>query len=140
MALTRWETEALMLPGHVPSLADLIPFRLRWMDRAACRGMAPATFFPSRGEPTDEARETCAGCPVREPCLAYATGEDVEGIWAATSKQERRAMRRQAELTLCTSGAHRPARRCHATSDSDYLSPQVRAGVMPFPRSSEVGR
>ena len=58
--------------------------------------MAPATFFPSRGEATGEAREVCAGCPVREPCLDYATGEGLEGVWAGTSKKERRAMGRRA--------------------------------------------
>ena len=96
MALARWETEALMVPGDLPSLADLIPIGPRWMARAACRGMASATFFPSRGEPTGEAREVCAGCPVRGPCLDYAVAEGVEGVWAGTSKAERRAMRRQA--------------------------------------------
>ena len=96
VALARWETEALMLPGDAPTLADLIPARPAWMDRAACRGMDSATFFPSAGHPTDEAREVCARCPVRRECLAYAVAEDLEGVWAGTSKQERRAMRRAA--------------------------------------------
>ena len=72
MAPARWETEALMLPGEVPSLADLIPARPRWMGLAACRGMAAATFFPSRGEPMAKPREVCAACPTSEPCLSYA--------------------------------------------------------------------
>ena len=72
MALARWETEALMLPGDVPSLADLTPAQPAWMAQAACRGMDSATFFPSRGEATDEARKVCGGCPVAGPCLAYA--------------------------------------------------------------------
>ncbi|HWC11606.1 MAG TPA: WhiB family transcriptional regulator [Acidimicrobiales bacterium] len=96
MALARWEVDLLMLPGDVPGLAALIPPRPRWMARASCRGMAPATFFPSRGEATDEAREVCAACPVRAECLAYAVAEDMEGVWAGTSKRERRAMRREA--------------------------------------------
>ena len=60
------------------------------MARAVCRGVDTATFFSNRGEPTDEARETCAGCTVREPCLDYATSEGVHGVWAGTSKAERR--------------------------------------------------
>ena len=82
--------------SRYPRVADLIPARPGWMARAACRGMAPGIFFPSRGEATDEAREVCAGCPVGEPCLAYAVAGDLEGVWAGTWKRERRGMRRRA--------------------------------------------
>ena len=96
MTLTRSELDALMVPGDAPTLADLLPSRPPWMARAACRGVEATTFFPARGEPTDAARELCADCPARGPCLAYALEEDVEGVWAGTSKRQRRAMRRQA--------------------------------------------
>jgi WhiB family transcriptional regulator, redox-sensing transcriptional regulator len=94
VTLSHAELEYLMAPGDVPSLADLVPARPPWMARAACRGVASATFFPSRGEATDEARAYCAGCPVAGPCLSYAVAEGLEGVWAGTSKAERRAMRR----------------------------------------------
>ena len=80
----------------LPTPADLIPARPAWMDRAACRGMNQRAFFPARTEATDETREVCAGCPVAGPCLSYAVAEDLEGVWAGTSKRERRAMRRWA--------------------------------------------
>ena len=96
MALSHAELEYLMAPDEapLPSLADLIPARPAWMARAACRGMDSATFFPSRGEAADEARAVCDGCPVAGPCLSYAVAEDLEGVWAGTSKRERRGMRR----------------------------------------------
>ncbi len=75
MALAHWDVEALMLPGDAPTLADVLGMlRPAWQARAACRGAGPAAFFPYGGEPTDEARELCGQCPVREPCLAYAMG------------------------------------------------------------------
>lgn len=86
-----------MQPGDAFTLVDLIPTRPRWMADAACRGVDSAVFFPSRGEPTEAARELCAGCPARGPCLAYALDDEgLEGVWAGTSKRERRAMRREA--------------------------------------------
>jgi WhiB family transcriptional regulator, redox-sensing transcriptional regulator len=109
VALTRWELDWLMeapAAEPLPTLADLIPARPAWMARAACRGMDSATFFPSRGEPTAEAREVCAGCPVAGPCLAYAVAEGLEGVWAGTSKRERRAMGRQASVRGANRGAN----------------------------------
>lgn len=50
--------------------------------------------FPLEARRRMRAREVCAGCPVAGPCLAYAVESEVEGIWAATSKAERRGMRR----------------------------------------------
>jgi WhiB family transcriptional regulator, redox-sensing transcriptional regulator len=98
VALSHAELEYLMAPDEapLPTLADLIPARAGWMARAACREVDTAVFFPSRGEATDEAREVCAGCAVAGPCLTYAVVEGVEGVWAGTSKAERRALRREA--------------------------------------------
>ena len=97
MALADWELEWLMAaPEPPPTLDDLIPARPAWMARATCRGRSDVNFFPSNDEPGIAARGVCAGCPVREPCLAYAVAEDLEGVWAGTSKRERRAMRRRA--------------------------------------------
>lgn len=67
-----------------------------WRDRARCRGMDPALFHPGRGEDTTEPKRVCAGCPVRDECLAYAlaNGEKL-GVWGGTSERERRRLRRQ---------------------------------------------
>jgi len=71
-----------------------------WRDDAACRGLDPELFFPvGTAGPAllqiGRAKQVCAGCPVRAPCLdwALATGQDA-GVWGGTSEDERRALRR----------------------------------------------
>ena len=71
-----------------------------WTERAACRapGVDPEVFFPASDNPPlaqlSAAREICARCPVRAPCLEWAlcTGE-AAGIWAGTTPAERRFLR-----------------------------------------------
>lgn len=48
-----------------------------WQAQAACRNLDPALFSPAKGHEEQEARAraVCAGCPVREACLA-STLED----------------------------------------------------------------
>ena len=51
-------------------------------------------FFPGRGESAGPARQICAGCPVREPCLDYAISHGiVHGIWGGLAERDRRALR-----------------------------------------------
>jgi WhiB family redox-sensing transcriptional regulator len=51
-------------------------------------------FFPGRGESAEAARQICAGCPVREPCLDYAISHGItHGIWGGLAERDRRALR-----------------------------------------------
>ncbi|XAS74974.1 WhiB family transcriptional regulator [Dermatophilaceae bacterium Sec6.4] len=72
-----------------------------WRDQAACRDEDPELFFPigTTGpavQQVEDAKAVCRRCPVIGPCLEFAmeTGQD-EGIWGATTKDERRALKRQ---------------------------------------------
>lgn len=68
-----------------------------WKAHAACRG-SDVNFFPGRGDHLGVAacRAICAGCPVRDDCLAEALETaSLIGIWGGTSEKERRALRRQ---------------------------------------------
>jgi WhiB family transcriptional regulator, redox-sensing transcriptional regulator len=72
-------------PGPSPS---------SWRDRVACRGTDPDPFFPERGESADPARQICARCPVRQPCLAYALDNGItHGVWGGLTERERRVLR-----------------------------------------------
>jgi WhiB family redox-sensing transcriptional regulator len=68
-----------------------------WADRAACKGMDQALFFPKqvswKHDSYQEARRVCAGCEVRDDCLAYVMKLERSGhrngCWGATSPSER---------------------------------------------------
>ena len=67
-----------------------------WMKEAACRGMAPGFFFAERREGAfyDQARQICAGCPVRTQCLDYALRtREKYGMWGGADPEERRILR-----------------------------------------------
>jgi WhiB family transcriptional regulator, redox-sensing transcriptional regulator len=70
-----------------------------WRDQAACRDVDPELFFPvGNAGPAllqiGQAKQVCAGCPVRAPCLDWALDSGKEaGVWGGTSEHERRALR-----------------------------------------------
>lgn len=57
----------------------------------------PELFFTSpvgrTAERYERAKAICAGCPLQDPCLAYALTHDVEGVWGKTSEAERQKWR-----------------------------------------------
>lgn len=72
-----------------------------WQAKAACRGPHTDLFFaPSHFERKDDrqqrearAKEICASCPVRKPCLEYALRiHEPHGIWGGLNEAERRAL------------------------------------------------
>ncbi|MDA8297410.1 MAG: WhiB family transcriptional regulator [Actinomycetota bacterium] len=66
-----------------------------WRDRAACRGVPLAVFFPASEDDCDEAKAICAGCPARRPCLDDALKNGLQGVWGGTSERERRVLARE---------------------------------------------
>jgi len=65
-----------------------------WRYQAACRGTDLSVFFPGRGETAGPARQICAGCPVRQPCLDYALSHGItHGIWGGLTERDRRPLR-----------------------------------------------
>lgn len=65
-----------------------------WADQAACKGWGQDDFADDLPErPTQEARSRCAGCPVREDCLAFALAQrEVWGLWGGLTTRERRRL------------------------------------------------
>lgn len=68
--------------------------------RAACHGMDTEIFYLPEYE--NEARGTCAPCPIRFECLTYALGvpEDY-GVWGGLSGEDRRRLRSGRHRTRC---------------------------------------
>lgn len=78
-------------PQHRTSAASVLR---GWRDRAACCGTDLAVFFPGRGQSAEPARQICARCPVRGPCLEFALSHGiVHGIWGGLAERDRRALR-----------------------------------------------
>lgn len=79
-------------------LAHFLIGHEEWKDRAACAGANVDKFFPTKGQSGHIAavKKICAGCPVREDCLAYdeKTGPQ-PGIWGGLTEGERRKLRKQ---------------------------------------------
>jgi WhiB family redox-sensing transcriptional regulator len=64
---------------------------------AACRKADPDLFFPNDGDNVAqiaEAKAVCAGCSVRDDCLAFALKYPQYGIWGGLTDEERRKLRR----------------------------------------------
>ena len=64
-----------------------------WQQRAACRDLDTAQFFPAREllDPPPWLVALCGGCGLRAECLAMATECRAVGYWAATTTRQRRA-------------------------------------------------
>lgn len=69
------------------------------LPRAACRDVDPEAFFPIRHGRTDRARKICLRCPEIRACLRWAIEHDEQGIWAATTEEERAELRARHERT-----------------------------------------
>lgn len=68
-----------------------------WYDLAACRGVSVAVFFPDADDDYSIARQVCATCPVRKPCLDEAQRARINhGMFGGLTPNERRAARRRA--------------------------------------------
>ena len=67
-----------------------------WRERAACRDLDTAVFFPETDEGVAAAKDVCAACPVRDACLDFAlvTRQD-DGVWGGLDENERRRVRRR---------------------------------------------
>ena len=64
-----------------------------WRDEAACRGVDPELFFPVRNagpalRQIGQAKQVCARCPVRMPCLEWAldSGQEAGGAGEVPAK------------------------------------------------------
>ena len=74
---------------------------MNWQNQAACLTENPDIFFPigtseAAMSKLEKAKQVCAGCAVRNPCLEWAitTGID-HGVWGGLSEEERRIHKRR---------------------------------------------
>lgn len=81
-----------------------------WFSRAACLGMDPDIFFPTKGGSSRQAKKVCwEQCPVREECLEHAqVNQELDGIYGGLTASERRPDRiRRPQLSTTACGTER---------------------------------
>ncbi|MFV1962201.1 MAG: WhiB family transcriptional regulator [Acidimicrobiia bacterium] len=85
-----------MTHGPLKLAQDLVA---DWKDQAACGGYPNALFFPgadASSRTVERAQAVCAVCRVAEECLEYAFETNQRsGIWAGTTENERKSLRRK---------------------------------------------
>jgi WhiB family redox-sensing transcriptional regulator len=84
-----------------------------WRLDAACADVDPELFFPETGQVPQAAaaKQVCAGCAVRGPCLQAAlhgpqARDDHTGIFAGTTARQRVALRGRAAMAQGTRFVH----------------------------------
>jgi WhiB family redox-sensing transcriptional regulator len=84
-----------------------------WRLDAACADVDPELFFPEPGQVPQAAaaKQVCAGCAVRGPCLQAAlhgpqARDDHTGVFAGTTARERVALRGRAAMAQGTRFVH----------------------------------
>lgn len=81
-----------------------------WMTDAPCKGLTHLFFADAHetGNPSSQAKQICATCPHRLPCLEYAIDNHEEhGIWAGRNRTEIQAVRRRRRDMGWTTGANK---------------------------------
>ena len=77
-----------------------------WMAHGNCNNHPPAVFFPSDGVGVEIAKEICASCPVKEPCLEYAIENRVDhGVWGGASERQRRRIIKARRVAVASASA-----------------------------------
>lgn len=76
------------------------------MAHGNCNNHPPAVFFPSDGVGVEAAKEICASCPMKEPCLEYAIDNRVDhGVWGGASERQRRRIIKARRAALAVSAS-----------------------------------
>lgn len=61
-----------------------------WQDRAACANAPDPNLWCGGVAATIAAKRVCAGCPVRQDCLAWARDRQITtGVWGGMSARQR---------------------------------------------------
>lgn len=118
------------------------PDDVSWQPNGACADMNLDVFVPDEETPEGLAlaKATCDTCPVRQPCLMWATLHGAEGYWGGTSTYQRAQLvrvRTRAKCPLCVStslsmvGTHELCIACGASWVRDVRLEPIAATPAP---------
>jgi WhiB family redox-sensing transcriptional regulator len=78
-----------------PQPIDIDTSHLAWQANAICTSCDPEMFFVE-GAVSNYLRRLCLSCPVQADCLLHALADPtLVGVWAGTTAEERRRLRRR---------------------------------------------
>ena len=75
-----------------------------WTGNEPCRSMPPELYYPegSSGTLPRIVLDMCQFCYTFDECLEWALHHEQDGIWASTTRNQRKQMRRARGITLST--------------------------------------
>ena len=80
------------MPGDILEAFETTEF---WREEAVCFGVDDVDFFADDDVSVMRAKALCAGCPVRDDCLAFAIeSNQSQGVWGGQAPAERAKLRR----------------------------------------------
>ena len=86
---------SLLMQDAYGDVQPTFPEPPRWYRHAACEGSPLDFVTPGSRDAVDACLEVCEGCPVREPCGAYAASEGfTHGIWGGLTETARQQARK----------------------------------------------
>ncbi|MFJ1782457.1 WhiB family transcriptional regulator [Streptomyces anulatus] len=127
------------------SAAPQAEVHVDWRTRSACRDTDPELFFPVGSDAraqarTAEAKEVCAGCPVKDICLSWALKNNQDtGVLGGLDERERRELHGR----LAAADVPPPAREWGTEVDERAVDLYLRGedgGVRPQERLEAVAR
>jgi|TARA_R110000744_G_scaffold145453_10_gene258125 WhiB family redox-sensing transcriptional regulator len=105
---------------------------VEWAERAACRGLIPATFYPDIGKSSAAALRVCQTCVVRSACLEHAIEtRETHGVWGGMTANQRRTEYRRRNLTKRKPINHGSpwGARAHLNRDEQPCDPCLKAAA-----------
>jgi WhiB family redox-sensing transcriptional regulator len=118
------------LAADLPTLPHRVTLDPEVLRDAACGEQDLELFYPDPGDLETEraAKQVCAGCPVREPCLEMAlrTG-DQHAILGGTTPEERARLRRQRQVSYARQQAGKRATAASGIDPAEVRAPAGRS-------------
>jgi WhiB family transcriptional regulator, redox-sensing transcriptional regulator len=104
-----------------------------WMSQGACRTADPELFFPislagPAAHQVSMAKAVCRRCDVQARCRSYAVSTGQDGVWGATTREERMARPLPMAPPAATPRHDTPA---GLASADPCHGPEARAGPRP---------
>ena len=105
-----------------------------WVQLRACSVTELHLFFSLDPKDERKAKNICADCPVKEPCLEFAMRHDERGVWGGTNDRQRNRLRIKRYADLVALASFSLHNNTHAPMHPSGASP-FSLSCISFPKS-----